>query len=58
MSGFKKQLEDFTWPICRDCKHRVAVEIHEIRAYVCRLGLDRDKNPNWCPLHEDKATYT
>jgi hypothetical protein len=60
MSEFKKQLEDLTWPICRGCKHRVAVEIHstQIRAYVCQLGLDRDKNPNRCPLYEDKATYT
>jgi hypothetical protein len=48
------------------CKHRVKVKIHhykytqghyvggqEVEGYICGLGLNRDRNPNFCPYREE-----
>jgi len=59
--------KDYTWHVCKDCKHRVLVVMHsqkvqglhveefEEKAYICELGLDRDRNPNFCPFKESES---
>ena len=59
-------IKDYTWPVCRNCRHRVKVEAHVHKytlgiytgeqveeAYICNLGLDRNRSPNFCPLKEE-----
>jgi hypothetical protein len=31
------------------------VEEFEEKAYICELGLDRDRNPNFCPFKESES---
>jgi hypothetical protein len=40
---------DFTWPVCRGCRHRA---LSAMGIYVCALGLDRDRSPTYCPFKE------
>jgi len=55
--------KDLTWPICIGCRHRVLRPVTCLdnegktwveEAWVCALGMDRDRNPNWCPNKEHK----
>ena len=62
-------VKDYTWPVCKGCKHRVLRSVHSMYvdvktrrqeefsqlAYVCELGLDRDRNPDMCPLKEPEG---
>jgi len=60
-------IRDYTWPVCRNCRYRVVVEVHMFKhvqgyyageqveeAYICKLGLNRDRNQDFCPLKEER----
>lgn len=46
---------DKTWPVCKGCKFRSRSLVlqdsdgKEVPAYVCSIGIDRDRSPDSCP---------
>ncbi|MHA1833688.1 MAG: hypothetical protein ACTSV7_06815 [Candidatus Baldrarchaeia archaeon] len=47
-----RKIRDFTYYICKDCKHRILRSTPIGLVYVCELGIDRDRSPHYCPFKE------